>query len=191
MGHDGFQTVASAMSQGNGPQVSECSAMSLGQPKSKHRGHKRATPTSAKARRGKKALKVKVSLAGPAKNVKKPRKKKGTKKKGTSDGRRWRKCTLSRDSKGRFLPKESNGGSTNDTEIDYGRFMNPQEPDFATILSIVKGGKATKHCNRIRRLKDPDFVPLMNAMDNTGLVTADDGHYDVLKVLMQADGWST
>uniref|UniRef100_A0A0E0MPP2 Uncharacterized protein n=1 Tax=Oryza punctata TaxID=4537 RepID=A0A0E0MPP2_ORYPU len=158
------------------------------------RGHKHATPTGAKARRGKKALKVKISLASPAKKIKKPCKKKGTKKKGTVAGRIGRKCTLARDSKGRFLPRESKGEdigeSATETEVDYNRFMNFQAPDFATILSILKGWKGMKHCNKIRRLKDPDFVPLMNVMSNTGHVTDDDGHYDVLKVLMQADGWS-
>nr|XP_015620328.1 uncharacterized protein LOC4352810 isoform X2 [Oryza sativa Japonica Group] len=191
MGHDGFQMVASAMSQVDGPQVSGCSATSLGQPKSKRR-------TGDKARGEKKALKVKINLASPAKKIKchlmmqKSSKKKG--KKGTVAGRIGRKCTLSRDSKGRFLPRESKGGdiggNATESEVDYDRFMNFQAPDFATILSILKGWKGMKQCNKIRRLKDPDFVPLMNVMSNTGYVTEDDGHYDVLKVLMHADGWS-
>ncbi|XP_006664211.1 uncharacterized protein LOC102704106 isoform X1 [Oryza brachyantha] len=199
MEHDGFQTVASAMSQGNGPQVSECGAINLGQPKRKRRDLKHAMPTDAiptgaKANKGKKALKVKVSLASRAEKVKKPRKNKYTQIKSTPNVRKERKCTLLRDSRGRFLPKESNGENTQEIttvmEIDYGRVINPRAPDCATILSILKGKKGIRQCNKIRRLKDPDFVSLMNAMNNTDHVAKDDGHYDVLKVLMQADGWS-
>uniref|UniRef100_A0A0D3HWU4 Uncharacterized protein n=2 Tax=Oryza TaxID=4527 RepID=A0A0D3HWU4_9ORYZ len=191
----------------DGPQVSGSSATSIGQPKlleehvvlydlrpnlfSEIQSKRR---TGDKARGEKKALKVKINLASPAKKIKKSIKKKGTKKKGTVAGRIGRKCTLSRDSKGRFLPRESKGGdiggSATESEVDYDRFMNFQAPDFATILSILKGWKGMKQCNKIRRLKDPDFVPLMNVMSNTGYVTEDDGHYDVLKVLMHADGWS-
>uniref|UniRef100_A0A0E0MPP1 Uncharacterized protein n=1 Tax=Oryza punctata TaxID=4537 RepID=A0A0E0MPP1_ORYPU len=61
---------------------------------------------------------------------------------------------------------EDIGESATETEVDYDRFMNSQAPDFATILSILKGRKGMKHCNRRRRLKDPDSIP--HAMNNTG-----------------------
>uniref|UniRef100_A0A0D9Y1I6 CP-type G domain-containing protein n=1 Tax=Leersia perrieri TaxID=77586 RepID=A0A0D9Y1I6_9ORYZ len=111
--------------------------------------------------------------------------KKNLKKKDSPNGRKWKKCTLLRDARGRFLPRESNREdteeSTNSVEFNKSCFMDPQAPDFATILSIVKGRKSREHCNRIRRLKDPDFVSLMDAMNNTGCATVDDGPYDVVK----------
>ncbi|KAL5225577.1 hypothetical protein ABZP36_012216 [Zizania latifolia] len=74
--------------------------------------------------------------------------------------------------------RQTHSGSTSDssdTENNYSGYMNMQAPDFATIISILHGKEDMKHCNRIRRLRDPDFVPRMNAMNNSGQETVDEG----------------
>ncbi|KAG8049299.1 hypothetical protein GUJ93_ZPchr0009g680 [Zizania palustris] len=151
--------------------------------KTRSRRRRRARTTGTEAGKKNKALKVKKKMM-----KKKPRARDSEGRLAKSTPRRKKTACYPppRDSKGRFLPKGSTGSSS-DTEDNYNGYMNAQPPDFATILSIMHGKEGMKYCNRIRRLKDPDFVPLMNVINNSGHQTVDEGPYDVVKVLMRAD----
>ncbi|KAL5205265.1 hypothetical protein ABZP36_033474 [Zizania latifolia] len=187
MDQDGLEIVASSMSQGNEPepQVSEHGAMTLGQPKkTRRRRRRRARTTGTEAGKKNKAPKVKKKKKKPCARDSEGRL---VHKKSTPRRKKTAYYTPPRDSKGRFLPKGSTGSSSDTEDNNYNGYMNAQPPDFATVLSIMHGKEGIKYCNRIRRLKDPDFVPLMNVINNSGQETVDEGPYDVLKVLMQAD----
>lgn len=200
MSHEVFEPVDLSMFQGkgNGPQVSKYSAMGLGQSMTitmpsgaltyaNEEQHKailgpRRCRAGAKARRGN----------GPVK-VKKPRARdyygRFLAKNGIVEGCMPRD-TPQRDSKGRFVATKGNerGVGVN----PYDSIVNLQAPDFTTLLRVMNcgryGTKGARHYHRIARLRDPDFTSLLNAMNNIGYeAVVDDGPYDVLKVLLQAD----
>lgn len=90
--------------------------------------------------------------------------------------------------------------ATNDDEENIGKFaydsiLNLESPDPTTLLRIMMGNryntdKVSDQFQNVARLQAPDFATLLTVMNNAGYgETADDGHYDVGKVMTKLEGW--
>ncbi|KAF8710036.1 hypothetical protein HU200_029763 [Digitaria exilis] len=90
--------------------------------------------------------------------------------------------------------------ATNDEEenigkVAYDSILNLESPDPTTLLRIMMGNKfstdkVSKQFRNVARLQAPEFATLLTVMNNAGYgEAADDGQYDVDKVLTKLEGW--
>ncbi|TKW29614.1 hypothetical protein SEVIR_3G407300v4 [Setaria viridis] len=90
--------------------------------------------------------------------------------------------------------------ATNDEEENMGEFayssiLNLESPDPTTLLKIMMGNRystdpVSEQFQNVARLQAPDFSTLLTVMNNAGYdEAADDGHYDVNKVMAKLQGW--
>ncbi|CAL4919502.1 unnamed protein product [Urochloa decumbens] len=90
--------------------------------------------------------------------------------------------------------------ATNDDEENIGKvayksILNLESPDPTTLLRIMMGNKyssdqVSEQFQNVARLEAPHFATLLTVMNNAGYVEgADEGHYDVDKVMTKLEGW--
>ncbi|CAN6308975.1 unnamed protein product [Urochloa humidicola] len=90
--------------------------------------------------------------------------------------------------------------ATNDDEENIGKvayksILNLESPDPTTLLRIMMGNKyssdqVSEQFQNVARLQAPHFATLLTVMNNAGYVEgADEGHYDVDKVMTKLEGW--
>ncbi|CAN6339021.1 unnamed protein product [Urochloa humidicola] len=90
--------------------------------------------------------------------------------------------------------------ATNDEEenvgiVAYNSILNLQSPDPTTLLKIMMGDRystdqVSEQFQNVARLQAPEFTTLLTVMNNAGYdEDADDGHYDVNKVMAELEGW--
>nr|CAB3462657.1 unnamed protein product [Digitaria exilis] len=90
--------------------------------------------------------------------------------------------------------------ATNDDEENVGEFaydniLNLESPDPTTLLRIMMGNRyntdpVSAQFQNVAQLQAPDFTTLLTIMNNAGYdEAADNGHYDVDKVMTKLEGW--
>ncbi|CAN6329936.1 unnamed protein product [Urochloa humidicola] len=110
-------------------------------------------------------------------------------------------------SSGRTVPVSNSAGdfylpvaATNDEEenvgiVAYNSILNLQSPDPTTLLKIMMGNEystdqVSEQFQNVACLQAPEFATLLTVMNNAGYdEAADDGHYDVNKVMAKLEGW--
>ncbi|OEL36314.1 hypothetical protein BAE44_0002667 [Dichanthelium oligosanthes] len=89
----------------------------------------------------------------------------------------------------------TNDEEENIGEVAYDSILNLESPDRTTLLRIMMGDKyntdkVSEQFQNVARLQAPDFATLLTVMNNAGYgEAADDGHYDVDRVMTKLEGW--
>ena len=77
----------------------------------------------------------------------------------------------------------------------YDSILNLESPDPTTLLRIMMGNgyntdQVSEQFQNVVRLQAPEFATLLTVMNNAGYdEAANDGHYDVHKVMTKLEGW--
>ncbi|RLM99763.1 uncharacterized protein C2845_PM06G34330 [Panicum miliaceum] len=89
----------------------------------------------------------------------------------------------------------TNEEEENVSDVAYSSILNLESPDPTTVLRIMMGNgyntdQVSEQFQNVARLQAPEFPTLLTVMNNAGYdEAADDGHYDVHKVMTKLEGW--
>ncbi|PUZ67937.1 hypothetical protein GQ55_3G474500 [Panicum hallii var. hallii] len=94
-----------------------------------------------------------------------------------------------------YWPVVATNEEENVSDVAYSSILNLESPNPTTVLRIMMGNgyntdQVSEQFQNVARLQAPEFTTLLTVMNNAGYdEAADDGHYDVHKVMTKLEGW--